>query len=531
MKVWLAISCICLSGEAHQSHQQGLAYAQELHNKKKTVSQTTNPHIVPGYQTDSPPQASLDAGTLGDAVVREASSNPISHYIKETAQTRASYRLDPNSNPLFTDAEEVHKDPEKVLQEEFRHDPDPSVNDEANLKTCIEGGDEYKQTCQRYLDITLQITPAYVEQVPHCRGHWSNKAKTRKRYCNPGCEMRNGRTIPKSVTVEKEEWVDTCQPLEKLADAGVCRYAEKIESPKNEIRTIQGEPVTRDHFEETLIYACTKPVENTCAALKASGCQQIKSECHEREAGRCVAWQQTYRCGSKMQRGNRYRATSNNSPFCLTGNCVNASYEANEEILDSMTQLQVLKEIQNELRKGQETEEAAKEYDINKLGIFKGEARKCSKSCVNFKDCCGTLKGWGTDVGLASCSGKEKELAELRKQNLCVQVGTYCAEKKAGVCLRKKTSFCCFGTKLFRLIQEQGRHQLKLSWGDSKTPDCRGLKPVELSRLKFAEMNFNEIYEDVKKNFKEKAPAEMTTTITLDRVKENMNLKTGGPTS
>src|SRR3546814_6900685 len=64
----------------------------------------------------------------------------------------------------------------------------------------------------------------------------------------------------------------------------------------------------------------------------------------------------------------------------------------------------------------------------------------------------------------------------LRGSGMCVEVGSYCSSKILGICVQKSRSHCCFNTKLGRIIQEQGRPQLKSfadGWGPVKTPNCR----------------------------------------------------------
>ena len=107
-----------------------------------------------------------------------------------------------------------------------------------------------------------------------------------------------------------------------------------------------------------------------------------------------------------------------------------------------------------------------------------------------------------------------------RAKKRCVFVGTYCAEKILGICTRKKSSFCCFGNKLSRLLNDQGRRQLGIGFGDAEEPDCRGLTPEELSRIDMSQMNLSELYEDVQANFKPKAHT--AQGVELERIKENM---------
>jgi hypothetical protein len=201
------------------------------------------------------------------------------------------------------------------------------------------------------------------------------------------------------------------------------------------------------------------------------------------------------------------------SPFCLTGDCTNSDYVANGELLNAMSHLAILKEAQNDIRAN--------------VGIFKGQLRKCSKNCAGFRDCCTTGKGWGVVMNLSACSGEEKELAQWRAKKRCVFVGTYCAEKILGKCIRKKSSFCCFGNKLSKLLNDQGRRQLGIGFGEAEAPDCRGLTPEELSRIDMSEIELSELYEDVQANFKPPAQAHMAKGIELERIKENMTRLTG----
>jgi hypothetical protein len=125
---------------------------------------------------------------------------------------------------------------------------------------------------------------------------------------------------------------------------------------------------------------------------------------------------------------------------------------------------------------------------------------KCSKATMSFQDCCGS-GGWGRSVGLGqNCSESEKNLKKERSANKCVRVGTYCSDKQAvtNICLTKKTSFCCFGSKLSKLLQEQGRAQLGIGWGDAEHPDCRPMTIDEIKRIDFSRIDFSVLYEEIR---------------------------------
>ena len=157
-------------------------------------------------------------------------------------------------------------------------------------------------------------------------------------------------TQQKKVKLLREEWVNGCAVLEDLTEKGLCRYIDKTTSPKNETKTIDGEPITRDHFEEHFQYACLKTSAKSCAGLREKGCYQVKSACKEEIDGRCVLWEQTYRCPSYKMVGKSYRSSSKESPFCLSGDCADKSYGPNQDFVQVMSHMSVLKEAGDNLR-------------------------------------------------------------------------------------------------------------------------------------------------------------------------------------
>jgi conjugal transfer mating pair stabilization protein TraN len=286
-----------------------------------------------------------------------------------------------------------------------------------------------------------------------------------------------------------------------------------VEGPELGKPIIDSEPISRDSWVEAYTYSCLKKVEGNCQSLRSKGCTQISSECAEVMGAVCVAWKQTFKCPSAKRTTTRYKTMNAKSPFCLSGDCTNSDYEANGELLNAMSHLAILKEAQNDVRAN--------------VGIFKGQVRKCSKNCAGFRDCCTTGKGWGVSLNLAACSGEEQELGRWREKKRCVFVGTYCAEKILGRCTRKKSSYCCFGNKLSKLLNDQGKRQLGIGLGDAKSPDCRGLTPEELSRIDMSKMDLSELYEEVQANFKPQPQAHMAKGVELERIKENMARLTG----
>ena len=290
-----------------------------------------------------------------------------------------------------------------------------------------------------------------------------------------------------------------CNGLEARVDQGLCHYVSRVctqgrthGNPQvgpqgGQTRIIEGIPITRPCWEQKLTYACAVPSKDDCGPLRARGCVQINSSCKQKIGNSCVVYTQTYQCKGGSQ--TIYSITGGNTPFCLDGNCRDQSWETNDEMMSSVAQLSLLKELQGKFN-----------------SIFKGDSYKCSKHILHFKDCCGSGKGWGKRLGLGGCEADEKLLQKKREARLCHYVGTYCDEKLLGKCIKKKSSFCCFGSKLLKAFQEQGRAQIGLDWGKPKHPLCRGFTIEEIQRIDFSKLDLSEVFEDLIKNY---TPAKM----------------------
>lgn len=310
-----------------------------------------------------------------------------------------------------------------------------------------------------------------------------------------------------SYEVLPDEWNDNCARLEERVDQGLCGYVSRVCTAPNQTRIIEGIPITRACWQETQTYSCSFPAKDDCSPLRARGCAQIHSECKQRVGNACVVYQQTYQCNESPKTVTQI--AGGNTPFCMDGNCRDQSWEPNDELMSLVAQLSILKEMQGNLENG---------------FLFKGEDNRCSKYITSFKDCCGSGKGWGNDMKLASCSAKEKLLNKRRKAGLCHRIGTYCDKKALGQCVKKKTSYCCFSSKLLKTFQEQGRKQIGLGWGKPKHPLCRGFTIEEIQRIDFSKLDLREAFEDIMKNFKPEKMGDLERQVgeRLDVIKKGM---------
>ena len=504
---WIATT---LTHAMNHSFEQGSSWVQN-----RPIPNPQNPQLVPGYGGKDLPQSSIKAHDLGGAAQQSSQSNEASKVVVDTFGSRQKYTIDSQKDPLMVSANQVLADPQKTLNETMTEVSGSLIPSE-EIKTCEEGGDEYFQNCSKKLEIVFQITPATTQNIRHCPGHEKKKRvrlhfKHWTEHCNPGCTTK---AIPVAEKAEKirEEWVDGCAVLESHVEQGLCRYVSASRSPQNETRSIQGQSVTRDHFEEHYRYGCFKTSPNTCKALREKGCYQINSVCKEKMENTCILWEQTFRCPSGKKSGQSYRSSNKESPFCLGGDCTDASYDTNKDFGQVMSQMSVLKEAQEDLRKF--------------ATIFRGRDRRCTRNCLDFRDCCGSFKGWGVSFNLSKCDADEKELRELRDLNRCVMVGTYCAEKLLGQCIRKKTTFCCYDSKLAKIIQEQGKGQLGLGFGSPEHPQCQGLSAEQLSSIDFSKVNFSDFLRDIASSTKVPDPQKITQSIQASMKDKTSHLTT-----
>ncbi len=262
------------------------------------------------------------------------------------------------------------------------------------------------------------------------------------------------------VKVAYPSWIDGCGHLESKADRGLCIYGSKVCTQGPGTRVFEGVSVYQGCWEYTYTYDCTHPCDDDCGPLRARGCVQIKSVCKKEIGGACVVYQQTYQCKNASR--SQSRITGGDTPFCMDGACRDQTWENNDEMMNAISHLALLKDMQGR-------------FDGF---VFKGGANQCSKAILSFKDCCGSGKGWGLSLGLAGCNAEEKALEVKRQKGLCHMVGTYCSsrEKITKICLQKKTSYCCFGSKLLKAFHVQGRPQIGRGWGDGEKPlrtSCR----------------------------------------------------------
>lgn len=191
--------------------------------------------------------------------------------------------------------------------------------------------------------------------------------------------------------------------------------------------------------------------------------------------------------------------------YCLNGVCEPITREASTEFRDALVALHAI-------------DQAGTELDPAKLAVFSGERSTCHQPVFGLVNCCaGKVSGLltvaagatalaGGPAAIAAlatpfltlflCSQEEMRLDIKDRMGFCHKVGSYCSASILGICTSKKTAYCCFESKLSRVLQEQGRPQLAKAWGSPRSESCRGFTVDEFARLDLSRMDFSEVYAD-----------------------------------
>ena len=163
--------------------------------------------------------------------------------------------------------------------------------------------------------------------------------------------------------------------------------------------------------------------------------------------------------------------------WCVGADCGTEESQANTGFVDSVARLNMVLELGGE------------EFDRENLRFFHGERRSCRIRWGGLADCC---KNSGALIGLTDCNEEERILAEERHAGNTHYLGKRCTRRILGVCVRRERSWCVFGSKLGRILQEGVRSQLGIGWGS-----CGGFTVDEMERIDFEAVDLSEFTENL----------------------------------
>ncbi len=321
-------------------------------------------------------------------------------------------------------------------------------------------------------------------------------------------------TIPQDPILE--EHFEGCEALEVQEQSGVCALIQSESQDLNDSRVIQGypTPVVRDHWTEQRSYVCGEGRNiNECQTFMDQGCEQINSECVVLKGGVCLEYENTFRCGvPNYAKRSGLILDEGKLGFLKDQEEPSAGYEAGD-FGQGISHFHAM----TEMAKPMEEDLGGIGQDPNNPTVFMGNCKRCRVSAMKslFRDCC-NLKGLLQNF-LGGCNQEEKQLAiASARQSRCVRVGgRYCSKRvRIGpikVCTEYRDSYCCYGSKLARIIQEIARQQLGISFGTAQSPNCGPLTADQLSRINFdtpyARGKLSEILGDVQASAEQKFQA------------------------
>lgn len=265
-----------------------------------------------------------------------------------------------------------------------------------------------------------------------------------------------------------------------------CALSSECSQVKNECidsadtRIVNGIPTYLDCWKYEQQYQCD--VDNTCDEL--AECTEDSRSCSLQFNGVCIEEEISKTCNIKECSPTSLQC--GNDSFCLDGDCYNPMPKHNTEFDKSAAALAGLNA-------------AAKDLG-DPPTMFRGKPMKCTDGAFGFADCCKN-GGWGTDLGLAQCDEEEKALGQAKEKKLTIDLGSYCAERVLGKCIRRKKTYCVYDSKMARIIQEQGnKNQLNSNFGSAKDPVCNPITPEQLQSINFEHIDFSDFYEDMHTN-------------------------------
>lgn len=553
MRRWglmIVLSLTCLIGKMDQAKREGEALARSqkaTHGAQPTKRQDPN-EILP----------KTDKGKTFDA--RKAKQDITFKRVPETPadnlQPKKPYDLRAD-DPMFAEGDRVTDNPEAILNATItQHE----TGAEYATKTCRESGKPYPITVVRNLRVDVKHTPLIKKKVKVCKGHrisddyfWGGirgknvdfktyhrnrleadrdvDASTIDAWTNSGIFVDDvyvaWKHIEDAQSCDKYDHVDKVIQEEKWEEVGEewvaedtssymkgrgpdCRLTYREVLIGSETRMINGKAVSRDSWKDKQTYHCQYPPVKGCEALRAAKCEEQSQTCVQPGvngsfgsgtcvSGMCALWEKTFRCKSKSGRLVT-TASSRDALYCLDGNCIDTTYNDNQQFGEVMTKLSVFNEIKKELHDQHK-------FDARTAKVFGGETLKCHKNVCEtlMYDCCGSLDGFTNMVGLSRCDAEEKALSERKKAGHCHYVGSK-SEDFLGFLWKSRDvhSYCCFPSKFMRVLQEKAREQLGKSWGWGGSPNCEGLTMAEVARLRFDLMDLSEAYEEQLKTLKER---------------------------
>jgi len=278
---------------------------------------------------------------------------------------------------------------------------------------------------------------------------------------------------------------------------------EECIEDQGKTRDVNGFTVAPGCWRKRFTYECRETTDNNCQPLRDKKCSQISAKCKIMFSGTCVVQDETYNC--PIKKCDIKEVPCGKDIFCIGGNCApsNPVKAKDKDLEKAIAYLSSISAMANQVKE---------QNDRNPI-IFAGKPMRCARYALPgvTKDCC------ADNEGLFSCDEEEKELSQMKKAGRAIEVGKYCniEDPILHLCTSHHTAYCVFGSRIARIIQNDGRKkQLGIGFGyvndDEKSTrvDCRGITKEELAQMKFDLMDFSELFDEIRKEAEKNSPKE-----------------------
>lgn len=353
----------------------------------------------------------------------------------------------------------------------------------------------------------------------------------------------------------------------------VCRVTARTCTEGPATKIVNGKPVTKECWKESVQYVCPgdSDEKNACLPYESDqNCRLDKTQCFDRDdQGRCTWAARTYTCQTQAPSSHRQEVCSQS--LCAFGFCQNADDPPDADIFKALINMELARE-------------SAVYGDYARLRFFNGQAQSCRNKKGGVSCCEGKVRAdasnrsglgaslvfaadvaketvktygspfvydvlssheslepmlnalygeaasgayspnlsyYGITVGYSqgqmtlsfspagffsavavqvitdylACDPPEQALQLKKGASLCRYLGSYCSEYNLGQCQIKKEVYCCFNSRLARIVQEAAHEQLNLSWGTPQAPSCEGITHADFMALDFSKIDLSEMIE------------------------------------
>lgn len=343
------------------------------------------------------------------------------------------------------------------------------------------------------LDFTYQINSSFVNLVTsyHTTSNWKHQEPDK------GCHNFQTKEIILQPAQEIDTWVTLPSEgysLSNLEENPECSLLQ-VENFEEGVRMIHGTPISRAFWKRRLTFTCRGSDSPKCERLREQGGILIGRKCLKQNKDECTLWQKTYDMGCAAKQ--KYSILSEDHETLFSEEDFETTYMENREFGETIATLMAASSLADQ--------EDPHHIDFDKTPIFTGNESKCRRSfdSENIFDCCYDRRKSGQGLCIAAhlgkCSDEEKDLYRFARDGKCHYIG------KLPKTFITKHVYCCFPTKLARILQEEGRKQLGIGWGNAEKPLCQGLSFKQLTALDFSQMDLSEFVEDFREKISEEA--------------------------